>query len=1059
MPDDKAKVDTALDRQARDIFLDAVEIQQPEARAAYLDEACQNKGSLRERVDALMESHQDDAFLESAVGRARPTVVDESRLSEVPGAMIGRYKLLQQIGEGGCGTVFMAEQEEPVRRRVALKVIKLGMDTKSVVARFEAERQALAMMDHSNIARVLDAGATDSGRPYFVMELVKGIPITRFCNENKLTVRQRLDLFIPVCQAIQHAHQKGIIHRDIKPSNILVTRHDATAVPKVIDFGIAKAIEGKLTDATLFTAFEQFIGTPAYMSPEQAQLSGLDIDTRSDIYSLGVLLYELLTGQTPFDARKLNSQGLDAIRRTILEVEPPRPSTRLSTLRGESIPDSVETHGADTLKLAILVRGDLDWIVMKCLEKDRSRRYETANELASDITRHLTNEPVVARPPSVAYRIQKAYQRNKVAFAVTAVIAVILVSATAFSTWQAQVARNSAAAELAAKQEATATAIAERAAREEAETIANLLAEVFRSPDPKQDGRMVTVAAALDRASQKLEIDLAGRPTLRSAMQEALGDTYLALSLFNEAASLLEKVLTYHREVSVKDESNTLDVMSHLSDAYFGLGRIEDGLKLLEEVREGRFKLLGANHPDTLDATMFLAKRYLAFTSGYHSAKAESLLQGMVDIRLRLHGPDHLKTKQAQMLQVLVMIRARAGSGQRPDESQMAEAARIAGEVLEMVRVEKGPRHPEAIEALFELAFYTPFSQLDKKISFAEETLALSLQVYGEDHSHTLLTLVNLARFQFAAHKLEDAAHSYEQAVPLCEKTHGEAHFFTLSTTIKLTEIYGLLNRYDAAVKLGESALTRCRALPVDDGNVLNNMVMRVLVDIYFSVPDGSRYEDAVTLSKEFIERVLVQKAQNGRDTVAPMHLAALQLWSGDLAGYATTRDRFLSWAAESLNPTTAEHVAKLASLGSPSTASSMDAALTLARRSVELGANNVSLPSSYLALGMAEFRSGHLEAAKTALDEAGRAPLAMEPLAQVKMESTAGFYLSMVLFRQDNVVEARQRFAEAEAKMIPKPMGEKRPVIGRRDHNLLIMWLAHDEAKALLDGATDVNP
>jgi len=439
MQDDSSSGDTALDRQARDIFLDALEIQRPEARVAYLDDVCGQKTSLPARVDALLDSHQEDTFLESAVIRARPAIVDEIPITEGPGARIGRYKLLQQIGEGGCGTVFMAEQEEPVRRRVALKVIKLGMDTKSVVARFEAERQALAMMDHSNIARVLDAGATDSGRPYFVMELVKGIPITRFCNEGNLTIRQRLDLFIPVCQAIQHAHQKGIIHRDIKPSNILVTLHDTTAVPKVIDFGIAKAIEGKLTDATLFTAFEQFIGTPAYMSPEQAQLSGLGIDTRSDIYSLGVLLYELLTDQTPFDARELMLQGLDAIRRTIVEVEPPRPSTRLSTLGDDPLKATAKTYGADNLKLATLVRGDLDWIVMKCLEKDRSRRYETANGLASDITRHLTNEPVVARPPSVTYRFQKAYQRNKVSFVVAALIAVILVVATTFSTWQRKI--------------------------------------------------------------------------------------------------------------------------------------------------------------------------------------------------------------------------------------------------------------------------------------------------------------------------------------------------------------------------------------------------------------------------------------------------------------------------------------------------------------------------------------------------------------------------------------------------------------------------------------------
>ena len=320
----------------------------------------------------------------------------------------------------------MAEQEEPVRRRVALKIIKLGMDTKSVIARFEAERQALAMMDHPNIARVFDAGATETGRPYFVMELVRGVKITEYCDQNNLDTRQRLELFIQICQAIQHAHQKGIIHRDIKPSNILVTLHDGVPVPKVIDFGIAKAIEARLTDKTLFTAYEQFIGTPAYMSPEQAEMSGLDVDTRSDIYSLGVLLYELLTGRTPFDAKKLLQHGLDEMRRTLREQEPHRPSTMVTTLQGTELTATAEHRHAEPPKLISLLRGDLDWIVMKALEKDRRRRYETANGLAMDIQRYLNSEPVMARPPSRLYRFQKLVRRNKVVFAAGGAVAAAL---------------------------------------------------------------------------------------------------------------------------------------------------------------------------------------------------------------------------------------------------------------------------------------------------------------------------------------------------------------------------------------------------------------------------------------------------------------------------------------------------------------------------------------------------------------------------------------------------------------------------------------------------------
>ena len=375
---------------------------------------------------------------------------------EAVGQTLGRYKLMERLGEGGCGVVYVAEQTQPVRRRVALKVIKLGMDTKAVVARFEAERQALAMMDHPNIAKVLDAGTTDKGRPYFVMELVRGIRITEYCDQNQLSTNERLDLFIKVCQAIQHAHQKGIIHRDIKPSNILVTLHDGVPVPKVIDFGIAKATEGRLTDATVYTQLHQFIGTPAYMSPEQAEMSGLDIDTRSDIYSLGVLLYELLAGSTPFDAQELMSQGIDQMRKTIREKEPVRPSTRFATLKGEDLTTTAKRRSADKSKLMHQLKGDLDWIVMKCLEKDRTRRYETATGLAADLKRHLNHEPVMARPPSTAYRIQKAIRRNKISFAAGAIVFGALLLGIIATTWQSVRATHAKHEALAARQSAEA---------------------------------------------------------------------------------------------------------------------------------------------------------------------------------------------------------------------------------------------------------------------------------------------------------------------------------------------------------------------------------------------------------------------------------------------------------------------------------------------------------------------------------------------------------------------------------------------------------------------------
>lgn len=457
----------AAPENARTIFIAAVE-RTPTERAAFLDGACGSDAVLRQRVEALLRAHDEPgAFLSEAKPEFDATMVHPSAVPVVGAVLAGRYKLLEEIGTGGMGAVWVAEQIEPVRRKVALKLIKAGMDSKSVLARFEAERQALALMDHPNIAKVLDGGLTETGRPFFVMDYVKGVPITEYCDALRLSIPARLELFAQVCQAVQHAHQKGIIHRDLKPSNILVALYDDRPVPKVIDFGLAKAMHQSLTDRTLHTAHETVLGTPLYMSPEQAQLNNLDVDTRSDIYSLGVLLYELLTGSTPLEKQRFKQAAWDEVRRIIREEEPPRPSLRLSS--NDTLASLAAGRQIDPASLPKLVRGELDWIVMKSLEKDRARRYETANGLAMDVQRYLAGEPVLAAPPSARYRLRKFAGKHRAALTTAASIGLLLAAGAAVSTWQAVRATRAERAALDAQRAEAERAEGERAAKLEAE--------------------------------------------------------------------------------------------------------------------------------------------------------------------------------------------------------------------------------------------------------------------------------------------------------------------------------------------------------------------------------------------------------------------------------------------------------------------------------------------------------------------------------------------------------------------------------------------------------------
>jgi serine/threonine protein kinase len=512
------------------VFCEALEITDPDQRRQFLDQACAADKALRAQVEKLLALSQSAGdFFKDCAPSLEPAPADaaqilsgaESAVEPEPSESkrIGPYKLLQKLGEGGCGVVYMAEQEKPIRRRVALKIIKLGMDTKNVIARFEAERQALALMDHPNIARVLDAGATETGRPYFVMELVYGVKITDYCDQNGVSMKERLQLFIQVCNAVQHAHQKGIIHRDLKPSNIMVTMNDGVPVPKVIDFGIAKATEQRLTDRTLFTSYAQLMGTPTYMSPEQMELSGLNLDTRSDIYSLGILLYELMTGRTPFDTADLLKLGVDELRRTVREREPLSPSAKLQTLNNEELTKTAKRRHIEPPRLLTQLRGDLDWIVLKCLEKDRTRRYATANGLATDIERYLHEETVLARPPSQLYRLQKLVRRNRMVFLSGAAAATALLLGTIISTMMFVKEREARSSEARLRREAEL--------REQASHVASLVTQGRFDEADK-----LVAGLPLNKPSVEVSFEL-----------RALGDWHAANGQWADAAARFDAVM------------------------------------------------------------------------------------------------------------------------------------------------------------------------------------------------------------------------------------------------------------------------------------------------------------------------------------------------------------------------------------------------------------------------------------------------------------------------------------------------------------------------------------
>jgi serine/threonine protein kinase/tetratricopeptide (TPR) repeat protein len=653
------------------------------------------------------------------------------------GTVIGPYHMVQLIGRGGMGEVWLAEQKEPVRRRVAVKLIKAGMDTREVVARFEAERQALALMDHPAIAKVFDGGSTPLGRPYFVMEYVTGIPITAYCDQHKLTTPQRLELFVRVCEGVQHAHQKAIIHRDLKPSNILVSEVDGKPLPRIIDFGVAKATSQRLTADTMFTRFGDIVGTPGYMSPEQADSSGDDIDTRSDVYSLGVVLYELLVGALPLDFRNV---PFEQVLHRLREEDAPYPSTRLRTL-GEQSSVTAQNRGTDPAKLARQLRGDVDLITLKALEKHRSRRYTSASDLAADIQRHLKDEPISARPKSASYQLQKFARRHKALVAGVAAVFAVLIAGIIVSTREATLARraeqvatterNRAVGE---KQRADAESAAAKAVNDflQNDLLAQASAATQSGPRAKPDPDL-KVRTALDRAAARIAGKLDRQPEVEAAIRETIGQTYMDLGLYPEGRTQLERALELHRRVLGADNPKTLKTISRLGTTAFLQGKFPEAEALFGQTLNIQRRVLGPEHPDTLASMNSLANVY--YSQGKY-ARAESLHSQTLEIERRVLGPEHPETlKSTNNLAIVYSL-----------QGKYAQAEELFSQTLEIDRRVLGPEHPATLGAMHDLAnVYQAQGKYAQAEALDSQALEIERRVLGPEHPGTLGAMNNLA--------------------------------------------------------------------------------------------------------------------------------------------------------------------------------------------------------------------------------------------------------------------------------------------------------------------------